>query len=55
LNAVPDWPAGRDAANTAGYTDDVLAGRKPLPIAVQLDSLKRTLLALPAGRPTPAT
>jgi anthranilate phosphoribosyltransferase len=56
LNSVPDWPAGHDAASTAGYIDDVMAGRKPLPlpIAVQLDSLKRTLLALPAGRPMPA-
>lgn len=51
LTSVPQWPTGRDADSTAAYIADVLKGRAPLPasIAAQVDSLVKTLAALPAA------
>jgi len=49
LAVLPDLPREHDAASTAAYIREVLAGHTPLPapIAVQVDCLKQTLAALP--------
>jgi anthranilate phosphoribosyltransferase len=36
LTSLPDFPAGIDAATTAAYIQDVLAGRRPVPHSVEV-------------------
>lgn len=55
LQQVPELPCGQDAAATARFTEDVLAGKRPVPptIAQQVQHITHLHQALRTPLPTP--